>query len=719
MWLPFTRRTASRVASPSLSFSTCFTQGPAALTTARARTLSPFDSCARHSACSRGAPHAFHAHQDARAARGGIETLRDHQPRVVHAAVREDEAVLQLAAQSRAIRRPVEPHRLRPGQQGAARQVVVEEQPDADHPARPQLRHVRHDETQRPGEVAGDAQHDLALGERFGHQAELGSARDSAGRRAPASRTPTRWRRARSSRSTSSTDSPRPAASRAMPAPLMPPPITSRSWITSMRGAGARRAPRPRPRPGSTPRWCRRGTRRSAAPRTAPVRGAACRCRRASRIEIIDSNRRVRILSGSGGPWLATVSAAVPAGVVERHAHRRTARARNRPRSPPACRAAGRQDPARPRPRRAGPPAAARARRWPADRRGGSPRRSRAPPRARSKRSRSSARRLCSRREASVMRSRIRFEPREALLGALDVEIVRSPWIFSGFPERIEPPRSACAARARGARPCSRGRNGARRAARAPPRSCAKGRRSRRRAPEPASRVTMWPRASIADSASSRRRRMRMDRRVANAISTMRGAGEGGEGQQQQALERGALHRHHRIGGLFGHHRAGDLVAAPDRVRGRHDHGARRRACGACASPACPASPRPRRRRSRARPRAAPRRNPRSGAESASPERAHRRLPPRRLGDDVDRALQAARRRDAPGSRGRPPRCASEARCRPSRIASTSSSRPEALASSCGRSCSAVATARATASSDCSCPSSRKRSTSFTYRMPA
>src|SRR5258706_12835041 len=61
-----------------------------------------------------------------------------------------------------------------------------------------------------------------------------------------------------------------------------------------------------------------------------------------------------------------------------------------------------------------------------------------------------------------------------------------------------------------------------------------------------------------------------------------------------------------------------------------------------------------------------------------------------------------------------------EVRCTPARIAAISaSSRAGAAASRCGRSCSAVATARAVARSVCSWPSRRKRSTSFTYSAPA
>ena len=58
-------------------------------------------------------------------------------------------------------------------QQRAARKMVVQEEPDADHPARPQLGHVRHHEARRPDQVPGNAQQDLALGERLAHQLEL------------------------------------------------------------------------------------------------------------------------------------------------------------------------------------------------------------------------------------------------------------------------------------------------------------------------------------------------------------------------------------------------------------------------------------------------------------------------------------------------------------------------------------------------------------------
>jgi hypothetical protein len=51
--------------------------------------------------------------------------------------------------------------------------MVVQEQTQADHPSRTQLRHVRHHEAHRRGEVRRDAEQDLALRQRLGHESEL------------------------------------------------------------------------------------------------------------------------------------------------------------------------------------------------------------------------------------------------------------------------------------------------------------------------------------------------------------------------------------------------------------------------------------------------------------------------------------------------------------------------------------------------------------------
>src|SRR5439155_13016134 len=78
---------------------------------------------------------AFGAYQDARAALGSIHGVRNHQARVVHAAVGVDEAVLELALQTGAVRRRVEPYRVRSRQERAPGQVIIQKQPQPDRPA--------------------------------------------------------------------------------------------------------------------------------------------------------------------------------------------------------------------------------------------------------------------------------------------------------------------------------------------------------------------------------------------------------------------------------------------------------------------------------------------------------------------------------------------------------------------------------------------------------
>ena len=117
-----------------------------------------------------------------------------------------------------------------PGSSSRPREVIVEEQAGADHPGRPQMRHVRHHEAQRPHDVRRGAQQHLALLQRLAHQGELAVLQIAQ----PAVDQLACWRTTCATRDrparTSSTERPRPAASRAMPAPLMPPPTTSRSY---------------------------------------------------------------------------------------------------------------------------------------------------------------------------------------------------------------------------------------------------------------------------------------------------------------------------------------------------------------------------------------------------------------------------------------------------------------------------------------------------------
>ena len=129
--------------------------------------------------------------------------------------------------------------RLGAGQGDPARQVVVEEQPRADHPARPHLRPVRQHEAHGPDDVGRDAQQHLALGQRLAHQAELvlfqvaQPAMDQLGGGGGGGA-------AEVAALHQQTERPRPAASRAMPQPFTPPPTTRRSKVSGMvrRAAG-------------------------------------------------------------------------------------------------------------------------------------------------------------------------------------------------------------------------------------------------------------------------------------------------------------------------------------------------------------------------------------------------------------------------------------------------------------------------------------------------
>src|SRR6266700_2669568 len=136
MWLPFTRRTDAESLILSASSSTCLTQGPAAFTIAQAR--------------------------------------------IVHPAVVIGEAALELGLQARPVAVQGEPHALRSRQRApraeaeqAVPEMIVEEQPGADHPRRPQVRLVGKHELHRPDDVRRDPEQRLALGERLGDEPEF------------------------------------------------------------------------------------------------------------------------------------------------------------------------------------------------------------------------------------------------------------------------------------------------------------------------------------------------------------------------------------------------------------------------------------------------------------------------------------------------------------------------------------------------------------------
>src|SRR6185436_18446143 len=254
---------------------------------------------------------ALPADQYARAAARRVERVHHDQSRIIHAAIGVDEAVLQIWPQSRAVGRTVEPHGMRPRQEGAPREVVIEKQPDPDHPARAQLGNVRHDKARRPGDMAGDPQQDLALGERLGDQAELVMLEI-----AQPAVDQLRGRRRSRRRQIVAFDQyhRQPAASGvardadAVDAAADHQQVVDHFHASGMRTPSATPSPPGRFDAAIVPPWnsaIRRAT-NSPSPRCgAPVPPA-------SRMEIIDSNRRVRILSGSSGPLLVTVSTAAP-----------------------------------------------------------------------------------------------------------------------------------------------------------------------------------------------------------------------------------------------------------------------------------------------------------------------------------------------------------------------------------------------------------------------
>src|SRR6185503_1130785 len=167
------------------------------------------------------------------------------------------------------------------------------------------------DEARRPGEVPGDAQQDLALGERLGDQAELvmlevaQPAVDQLGG--------CRRRRRRQVAALDQHHGQPPSGRVARDADTVDAAADHQQVVDHFHARGMR-TPSATPSPAvrfvaaMVPPWnsaIRRATYRPSPRCGVPVPVA-------SRIEIIDSNRRVRILSGSNGPLLVTVSAAAP-----------------------------------------------------------------------------------------------------------------------------------------------------------------------------------------------------------------------------------------------------------------------------------------------------------------------------------------------------------------------------------------------------------------------
>ena len=102
-----------------------------------------------------------------------IDGIGNDQSRIVDPAIRvfEARAVTRIERLPGGMRAQVD--RLRRRQGPARREVVVQEEPGADHPRGSQVRVVRQHEAQRPRQMRCGGEHHLALLQRFPHQAEV------------------------------------------------------------------------------------------------------------------------------------------------------------------------------------------------------------------------------------------------------------------------------------------------------------------------------------------------------------------------------------------------------------------------------------------------------------------------------------------------------------------------------------------------------------------
>ena len=291
MWLPLTSRSVRRPGrGRARRAGRCSTHGPAAFTRMRAATVS--------TAPAAGAIVARQCRPPARPRRSG-ERVRITAPRsAASMRVEHDEPAVvdpavgigEAAREGRSCRGApsgsvADRARAKPAGVRAPRQVVVEEEAGADHPGRPQARRRAAARRSAAGRYAARCASSTSRSRQcLAHQPELvvleiaQAAMDELARRRRGARSRDR------SFSTSSTFRPRPAASRAMPTPLMPPPMTRRSYAASSIGVrrrplapgrrgDARRARRIRRRP-------RPASHRPGDGSRAPPRGGCSRRRR-------------------------------------------------------------------------------------------------------------------------------------------------------------------------------------------------------------------------------------------------------------------------------------------------------------------------------------------------------------------------------------------------------------------------------------------------------
>ena len=198
MWLPLTSRTAPGVRTPELAVEEAahpWAGGVHEHARFDLGVVVPGRELQPPAIAVATAADAARARQDARAVLGRAARVQHDETGVVDPAVRVDEPAPEIRLQTGAVPAGAQGDAAGAGERRLAAEPVVEEEPGADHPSRPQMRLVRQHELERRDDVRGDPQQHLALGERLGDERGTRTARDSAGRRGSAWCSPTRWRR--------------------------------------------------------------------------------------------------------------------------------------------------------------------------------------------------------------------------------------------------------------------------------------------------------------------------------------------------------------------------------------------------------------------------------------------------------------------------------------------------------------------------------------------
>ena len=173
MWLPLTMRMRVGAFARTTPASTSETQGPAALTRARAATVSPDCRVSAH-AC----PDRWAAMQRVRVRMSAPRSAASRAFSTTRRASSTQQSEyskprVNAARSGRAGRVGAQVEAAGRRQDAAAAQMVVEEETEADQRPGAEAGMVRQHEAQRPGDVRRHPQQHLALGQRRAHQPEL------------------------------------------------------------------------------------------------------------------------------------------------------------------------------------------------------------------------------------------------------------------------------------------------------------------------------------------------------------------------------------------------------------------------------------------------------------------------------------------------------------------------------------------------------------------